>query len=71
LENIAQELALLSDEKSSDLKKKNKKVDSADNMLSIVAKNLQSEGKYTGFGRHIAQELASLGDEIAEYCKKK
>jgi 2,4-dienoyl-CoA reductase-like NADH-dependent reductase (Old Yellow Enzyme family) len=48
-----------SSSKSPDLKKK-EKVDPADNMLNIVA----------AFGKDIAQELASLGDEMAKYCKK-
>jgi hypothetical protein len=39
-------------------------------VLNIVAQKLQSEGKYTVFGKHTAQELASLGDKMAKYCKK-
>jgi hypothetical protein len=39
------------------------------NMLNIVAQKLRYEGKYTTFGKHIAQELASLGDKMAKYCK--
>jgi hypothetical protein len=54
----------------SSLSKKKKNFYPADNVLNIAAKKLQSEGKYTAFGRNIAQELASLGDEMAKYCKK-
>jgi hypothetical protein len=39
-------------------------------VLNIVAQKLQSEEKYTAFGKHIAQELASFDDEMAKYCKQ-
>jgi hypothetical protein len=55
--------------KSSYLKKK--KVDPADNVLNIVTQKLQFEGKYTAFGKHIPQDLASLDDKMVKYCKKK
>jgi hypothetical protein len=57
-----------SSSKSSHSKKK--KVDPADTVLNIVAQKLQSEGKYSAFRKHTAQELASLGDVMAKYCKK-
>jgi hypothetical protein len=35
-------------------------VDRADNVLNIVTQKLQSEGKYTAFGKDIAQEWHHL-----------
>jgi hypothetical protein len=40
------------------------------NMLNTVAQKLRSEGKYRAFGKHTAQELASLRDKMDKYCKK-
>jgi hypothetical protein len=60
--------SVYSSQKSSHSRKR--KVDPADNMVNTVAQKLQSEGKYKAFGKHTAHELASLGDEMAKYCKK-
>jgi hypothetical protein len=40
-----------------------------DIILNTVVQKLQSEGKYTAFGKFTATELASLGDEMAKYYK--
>jgi oligoendopeptidase F len=66
------ESSVHSSSKSSNSKKKKKnkkKFCPADNVLNIVAQKLQCEGTYTAFGKHIAQHVASFGDEMAKYCK--
>ncbi|XP_067005183.2 uncharacterized protein [Anabrus simplex] len=52
--------------------KRSKNPDPTDELLQIVAKKLKSqeEGKYVTFGRHIAEELAALDDNMATFCKK-
>jgi hypothetical protein len=39
-------------------------------VLNSVVQKLQSEEKHTAFGKHTAQQRASLGDEMIKYCKK-
>ena len=42
------------------------KIDRSDEVLHLVATKLQSsEGKFSAYGKHVAQELESLPNEMA------
>jgi hypothetical protein len=39
--------------------------------LNLVATKLQSsEGKFSAYGKHVAQELESLPNEMAVFCRR-
>ncbi|XP_068083461.1 uncharacterized protein [Anabrus simplex] len=72
IERVISPSAPFSASSSSRRSKRSKNPDPADEVLQIVAKKLKSqeEGKYMTFGRHIAEELAALDDNMATFCKK-
>ena len=50
---------------------KEKKIDRSDEVLHLVATKLQSsEGKFSAYGKHVAQELESLPNEMAMFCRR-
>jgi hypothetical protein len=47
--------------------------DHADEVLNLVAEKLQNReenNKCSKFGKHIAEELSALPEEMLKYCKK-
>lgn len=38
--------------------------------MGIVADTLQNQGKYTAYGKHVAEELQELPTKMAIYCKR-
>lgn len=51
--------------------RKKKKIDRSDEVLNLVATKLQSsEGKFSAYGKHVAQELESLPNEMAMFCRR-
>jgi hypothetical protein len=52
-------------------KKKKKKIDRSNEVLNLVATKLQSsEGKFSACGKHVAQELESLPNKMAMFCRR-